>query len=131
MFKADFDTYFRDIYRDKIYQCITSQPKASRNTQRCSTQRAGQNMQPTKGITSYKLTIYLCVTYLEYNNTLWILLTIYRITCLMTNNRDEIGRRRQRKTDCCMLWLFAIFICFFSYFCIFFLLFRKKNKKNG
>ena len=25
---------------------------------------------------SYKLTFYVCVTYLEYNNTLWILLTI-------------------------------------------------------
>ena len=34
-------------YCDKIYRCITSQPKAGWNTQRHSTRRAGQNMQPT------------------------------------------------------------------------------------
>ena len=35
------------FYRNKIYKCITSQPKADQNTQWRSTQRAGQNMQPT------------------------------------------------------------------------------------
>ena len=63
---------------------MTSQPRAGRNTKWCSTQRAGQNIQRNvnemypvyKGMLdpimiSYKLTIYLCVTKVEYNNTLW------------------------------------------------------------
>ena len=35
------------LNRDKIYQCITSQPTAGQNTQRRSTRRAGKNIQPT------------------------------------------------------------------------------------
>ena len=43
-------------------------------------------------ITSYKLTIYLCVTYLEYNNTLWILLTLtllWRVNSLVKYFKGE------------------------------------------
>ena len=35
------------VYRDKIYLCITTQPKAGRNTQWRSTRKAGRNMQQT------------------------------------------------------------------------------------
>ena len=34
-------------YRDNVYQCITSQPKAGQNTQQHSTRRAGRDIQPT------------------------------------------------------------------------------------
>ena len=37
---------FQPLGCDKIYQGITSQPKAGRNTQRHSRPRAGQNIQP-------------------------------------------------------------------------------------
>ena len=42
-------------YCDKIYQCITSQPKAGWNTQQRNTRRAGQNITPR-----HKLVIVMC-----------------------------------------------------------------------